>query len=94
MATNEVKSSMNSDDSYSSPALKTAFISRSPSTNTTPAAAPASASPMRPLRARTSRAATIPASTTVVARFPSSDTRSRRLATLRSSAMCSSYSRS
>ena len=94
MATNEVKSSMNSEDSYSIPELKTAFISRSPRTKTAPAAVPASARPMRPLRASTSRPATIPASTTVVARLPSSDTRSRRLATLRSSAMCSSYSRS
>ena len=91
MARKEVKSSMNSDDSYSILTLKTAFISRSPPrTNTAPAAVPASARPIRPFRARTSRAATIPASPTVVARLPSSDTRSRCLATLRSSTRCSS----
>jgi hypothetical protein len=90
MATNEVKSSMNSDDSYSMPAAKTEFISRSPRTNTAPAAVPASARPMRPLRASASRAATVPASTVVVSRLPSSETRRRRLATLRSSARCSS----
>ena len=42
---------MNSDGSYSMPAPKTAFISRSPRTNTAPAAVPASARPIRPFRA-------------------------------------------
>ena len=47
-----MKSSMNSDDSYSMPALKIMFISRSPRTNTV-SVVPASARPIRPFRART-----------------------------------------